>query len=1011
MAKNRGILIGLVGENKLYYLLDEPEPGRDAAIVDSSGNIEFINFLNFISTTNSKISQLKFSNFHSFIWSPDGKEQEDRWERVFVNKTQTVSEQMLTGVDIIEIKPKNKTAKKSDDAAYFFRRLLSSPSTSTHPLYVQRKDLGLSSRVISGKALGRSLASRPSVDGDGDGFVDDGLPTMRPFIPGFDFVIDAIAGSRSLRTSPANTANERAISAEAAKARIDGMMDFVESEFHGSKPIRTKAHAMSALTAAIPSFGETRKELRSSVDFLDALSDNEELQEWQRQYIGQFLLMVGTHPLRNTATYDIEVLPESTPPQVGGATMPRPTAKRFNVKGLSRATVVPEKSRKAKIRVQYRGADTVPNRAKLAIAATDRRNRNYNVMSASMTVGLKESIKDAGLSLRFVESYAGLATMKEQVELSMVRVTRMMRQSPALMSDDDIQQLQIEISKLAQAGIVLEQSGLVPDSEIRELKRALGQAVSSLQNPSSAQGGVARQALSAISEVSDAYDTLFAEPAFQDKERKLIKAMDEWKNIDSTTTGIHESTHVLQFLSANAISERRAVEFRRQFLAKEFEQHRLNLGRELSKQEMKDIADEFPIEAFFVDVLFDELRQLGESDPDELRFRILNWGMAAGSFPNHDPQIQFAGGVNTFGSYAQLLMQRKSLYEETLAQIPDDALFSAITGETRRAAMNTVQQTETFFKQPVYGPSGEIKITGDVSRLLSDIASSVPFGSEIASYNEGDALTVGHVAILLDVAQYEIGSRTTFRGLGGESIVENFPSVLRNLGFPKLELATKVEGLSVEESAPIAEAMFAISRMGHEMGRIPTSPTGMLTITAGPGKADIPAAFGDVTLDEFMKIPVPAALAMLREAYDEMTLSLLSTDRRNRANTTANVRDLPRYLMHEFGPLTEEEIEKLFEITGKVGLPTGRAADPSYTAYQGTILAGKIPLMPQLFSLYEFGAETATAEFFGLPTSLVNESGIDTRMLTNEELQILNKYFSWIFSQGLPSDLMGGVYA
>jgi hypothetical protein len=88
-------------------------------------------------------------------------------------------------------------------------------------------------------------------------------------------------------------------------------------------------------------------------------------------------------------------------------------------------------------------------------------------------------------------------------------------------------------------------------------------------------------------------------------------------------------------------------------------------------------------------------------------------------------------------------------------------------------------------------------------------------------------------------------------------------------------------------------------------------------------------------------------------------------------------------------------------------LPTGRAKDPAYSSYQAALLLNKMQLSPNAFMLFEFAAETGVAELFKIALSQVNISGIDTRSLTNDELQLLNKFFAFIYQAGFPSDIVG----
>jgi hypothetical protein len=181
----------------------------------------------------------------------------------------------------------------------------------------------------------------------------------------------------------------------------------------------------------------------------------------------------------------------------------------------------------------------------------------------------------------------------------------------------------------------------------------------------------------------------------------------------------------------------------------------------------------------------------------------------------------------------------------------------------------------------------------------------------------------------------------------------------------------------------------------------------MLDSRQRPDRVVLPPEFGGLKYSELMALK-PEQLADLAEkAIDGLLQRSIDLDRQSPQRRASFMLDLPRYYVGEFGPLTQAEIKQLVQISGKIGLPTGRAKDPAYSSYQAALLLNKMQLSPNAFMLFEFAAETGVAELFKIALSQVNISGIDTRSLTNDELQLLNKFFAFIYQAGFPSDIVG----
>lgn len=129
----KAILVGTVGgEQKLYYVIDSKSKTNDGVLSDGKKQ-KVVNFWKTASRLTG-LKPIKSSNFHKFLWDnefPDGDNDEDRWTRVFINKTQKIPEVLLSGVPIVSDVLKSKMKSKSiDNRVFEFKTLLETQNTA-----------------------------------------------------------------------------------------------------------------------------------------------------------------------------------------------------------------------------------------------------------------------------------------------------------------------------------------------------------------------------------------------------------------------------------------------------------------------------------------------------------------------------------------------------------------------------------------------------------------------------------------------------------------------------------------------------------------------------------------------------------------------------------------------------------------------------------------------------------------------------------------------------------------
>jgi hypothetical protein len=128
----KSVFVGTIdSEKKFYYIIDAKSKDSDG-VISNGETSKVVNFWKTASKSNT-LKPIKSTNFHKFLWDnehPEGTD-EDRWNRVFVNKTQKISDHMLSGVQIVSDVLKSKMKAKSINYRISeFKSLLETQNTS-----------------------------------------------------------------------------------------------------------------------------------------------------------------------------------------------------------------------------------------------------------------------------------------------------------------------------------------------------------------------------------------------------------------------------------------------------------------------------------------------------------------------------------------------------------------------------------------------------------------------------------------------------------------------------------------------------------------------------------------------------------------------------------------------------------------------------------------------------------------------------------------------------------------
>jgi len=109
----RAVLVGSIGDSKLYYDLDSKDRASDAIVQKQDGSLVVTSFFSLISKSNA-IKKIKNTRFHEAIWGGTNSMSKKDWESIFMQKREDVPEAMTTDLKIItDLKQPKKNTKNN----------------------------------------------------------------------------------------------------------------------------------------------------------------------------------------------------------------------------------------------------------------------------------------------------------------------------------------------------------------------------------------------------------------------------------------------------------------------------------------------------------------------------------------------------------------------------------------------------------------------------------------------------------------------------------------------------------------------------------------------------------------------------------------------------------------------------------------------------------------------------------------------------------------------------------
>ncbi len=126
----KAILVASIDDSsRLYYVIDATNQ-RTNGVVDDGKNPRVVNFWNTAINARNLVP-LRTGKFHDLLWDGLTGESPEEWERIFLNKTQKLSDEMTSGIKISSDVMKSSQKKKSlDNRAFNFKTLLQTQNAS-----------------------------------------------------------------------------------------------------------------------------------------------------------------------------------------------------------------------------------------------------------------------------------------------------------------------------------------------------------------------------------------------------------------------------------------------------------------------------------------------------------------------------------------------------------------------------------------------------------------------------------------------------------------------------------------------------------------------------------------------------------------------------------------------------------------------------------------------------------------------------------------------------------------
>jgi hypothetical protein len=128
----KAVLVGGIGSDKLYYVIDADTKEKDGVLEKSDGKTVNVDFMGFVSSCRG-LRKIRTSRFHRSLWDSPKNPTKGSWYETFVSKTKPVNEKSLDGAVVVtSIGSNKKKIKAKNDAVTRFMQTKTAENSRGH---------------------------------------------------------------------------------------------------------------------------------------------------------------------------------------------------------------------------------------------------------------------------------------------------------------------------------------------------------------------------------------------------------------------------------------------------------------------------------------------------------------------------------------------------------------------------------------------------------------------------------------------------------------------------------------------------------------------------------------------------------------------------------------------------------------------------------------------------------------------------------------------------------------
>jgi len=116
----KAVLVGGIGSDRLYYILDADPTEKDGIVERPNGKTVNVDFMDFVSSCRN-LRKIRTSRFHRMLWDAPQNPTKGSWYETFIIKSKKINEKTLDGAVVLSSVGENrKKIKSKNDSAIGF---------------------------------------------------------------------------------------------------------------------------------------------------------------------------------------------------------------------------------------------------------------------------------------------------------------------------------------------------------------------------------------------------------------------------------------------------------------------------------------------------------------------------------------------------------------------------------------------------------------------------------------------------------------------------------------------------------------------------------------------------------------------------------------------------------------------------------------------------------------------------------------------------------------------------